>query len=472
MVSIERDGAALFVARITVRLVGFLSVIYFARALGAAALGIYFTFRSVVSVLTLLSYLGLPDATVKRISQAETDDQRAPYLTAALLVAAGTFSVVTAVVVLFGDRLVNYIELGMAVPLVLLLVGLGTCRGILFGALRGEDQISVTAGLETLGTLSRVALSVLFLQMGYGLMGLIYGSAISMVVTAALSFYFVDAGFAIPTPRAVRRLIDFARYTIGMNISHLTYTWADTMVLAFFVSKASVGIYETSWRLTGISLIGAQAIGLTLVPAVTRWHEDGNLAGIERTFATAIGYAIALVLPAVIGVAVLGEELLSVLYGFETGVTVLFVLMVGQLAQAVKYITENVLLGIDRPKEVFRTNVLSVLANVGLNFLLVPSMGMYGAAVATLATASVAVGAQLWYLRQDLSLSVEWRWVAWQVFVALAMGGAITLLEQREFVPQNTVVGVVALVGVGVVIYGCGMLAQRDVRERLRAVLS
>ncbi|KTG09409.1 hypothetical protein AUR64_16665 [Haloprofundus marisrubri] len=461
----------MFAGRITVRLVGFLSVIYFARELGAAALGIYFTFRSVVSVLTLLSYLGLPDATVKRVSQEDDDDARAPYLTAALLVAGGVFTLVTGVVVLFGDQLVSYIELQAAVPLIVLFVALGTSRGILFGALRGEDQISVTAGLETLGTLSRVALSVAFLQWGYGVIGLVYGGAVSMLLTTALAFYFVDAGFAIPTLASVRRLVDFARYTIGMNISHLTYTWADTMVLAFFVSKASVGIYETSWRLTGISLIGAQAIGLTLIPAVTRWHEKGDIAGIERTFAKGVGYAIALVLPAVIGVAVLGEELLSVLYGFETGATVLLVLMVGQLAQAIKYVTENVLVGIDRPKAVFRTNVLSVLANVGLNLLLVPAIGMYGAAVATLTTASIAVAAQLFYLRQDLSLTAEWRWVSWQVVVALTMGVTVYALEQWHHIPQNTVSGVVALVAAGAVIYGCGMLAQRDIRTRVLAVL-
>jgi O-antigen/teichoic acid export membrane protein len=472
LVSVERDGASLFAARITVRLVGFLSVIYFARSLGAAALGIYFTFRSVVSVLTLLSYLGLPDATVKRLSQEETADARAPYLTAALLVAAVTFAIVSAVVVFFGGQLVSYIELEMAVPLVVLFVGLGTSRGILFGALRGEDQISSTAGLETLGTLSRVAFSVLFLHLGYGVIGLVYGGAVSMVLTTLLAFYLVDAGLARPTRRAIRRLVDFARYTVGMNVSHLTYTWADTMVLAFFASKAAVGIYETSWRLTGISLIGAQAIGLTLVPAVTRWHERGDMTGIERTFAKGIGYAIALVLPAVIGVAVLGEELLLVLYGFETGATVLFVLMVGQLAQAVKYITENVLVGIDRPQAVFRTNIVSVVANVGLNFALIPTFGMLGAAAATLTTASVAVAAQLWYLRRELSLTVEWRWVGWQVTVALGMGGLVYLLEQWEHVPQYTVSGVVALVTVGAVVYGCGMLAQRDVRDRLRTVFS
>jgi O-antigen/teichoic acid export membrane protein len=268
----------------------------------------------------------------------------------------------------------------------------------------------------------------------------------------------------------VKHLVDFARYTAGMNVSHLAYTWADTLVLAALATKAAVGVYESSWRLTGITLLGAQAIGIALAPTITRWHENGDMDGIEQAFRQALTYSLMLVIPAVVGVALLGDDLLSTLYQFETGATVLFILTLGQLAQAIKYVTQNVLFGIDRPDIVFRTNVLSLVANLALNVVLVFEFGIYGAAVATLTTATVAMVAQVVLLRRELTLSADWEAIGWQVGAATLMGIVVYALD--GVVPGDTIVGVVTLVGAGAAVYGVAMLAREDVRLRLQSALN
>ncbi|KTG09402.1 hypothetical protein AUR64_16625 [Haloprofundus marisrubri] len=468
MVALERDSIAVFGSRVFTRLLGFLSVIYFARALGAESLGIYFTFQTLVSILTLAASVGLPGATVKRMSQQETADERAPYLTAALLLAVGTFGIVSLAVFVFGARVDSFVDLETAAPLLVLVVGLGACRSILVSALRGEQKVSVSGLLDLFGQVVRLVVSIALIA-EFGVVGLIYGSAVSLALSALVSFWLLDTSLTLPTRGAIEHLVEFARYTAGMNVSHLAYTWADTLVLAALASKAAVGVYESSWRLTGITLLGAQAIGIALAPTITRWHENGDMDGIEQAFRQALTYAVMFVIPAIVGVALLGDDLLSTLYQFETGATVLLILTVGQLAQAVKYVTQNVLFGIDRPDIVFWTNIVSLVANLALNVVLVSEFGIYGAAVATLTTAAVAAVAQIWLLRRELTLSADWGAIGWQVGAALVMGAAIYALDR--VVAGDTIVGVVSLVGAGAVVYGLGMLAREDVRLRLRSAL-
>ena len=465
---IDRASAALFGSRALTEAIGFVSVIYFARELGAAGLGIYFTFTTVVRVFGLFSKFGVPGAVVKRVSQSDSARQQGAYLTGGFALAGTSFALVVALAVVFEARLVAYTDLGAVLPLLALVLAASIGRGLAIAALRGERRVRMTAPIEFLDQIVYVGMSVVLLDQGVGVLSLIYGTVAGSLLAAALAALLSDVRFARPTRTDITHLFGFSKYTAGMNVSNLAYNWADTLVLAAFATKSVIGVYEVTWKLSAVTLLAAQVIGISLAPTVTGWHEAGELERIEAAFTQAVTYALALVVPGLVGVIVVGEEILRALYGYETGAVVLIILMAGQFAQAIKNVTQNTLFGIDRPEKVFWTNALTLGANVGLNLLLVPRHGMVGAAAATLSTAGIAAGSQLFFLRRHLSLTVDWQALGWQCGLALAMGAVLLFLSRT--VRPRTATGVVGLVALGAAIYGAGILANSEIRARLLAV--
>jgi O-antigen/teichoic acid export membrane protein len=469
MAEFDRGSLALFGTRIVSELIGFVSLIYFARTLGATGLGVFFTFQTLVSVLGVFTKLGIPGATVKRISQSESASQRGAYLSAALLLLVPPFLLVTVALFLVEPTVVAYADLAVVVPLLVLVLAVRAGSRLAITALRGERRIATSAGIELLGQIARVGVSVGLLLAGFGVLGLIYGLAAGAVSQAAVGYLVLDTRVARPERADLASLFDFSKYTAGMEVSALAYNWGDTLVLAAFASKAVVGVYETAWKLSVVPLLGAQVVGVALAPNVTRWHEDGDWDRIESAFSEAVTAAVALVIPALVGAALLGEEIIGALYGFGSGGLVFLLLVVGQVPQAVKNVTQNTLFGIDRPAPVFWTNLLTLVGNVVGNLLLIPEYGMFGAAAATAATAMIAAVSQVVVLRRHLRLRVAWDTLGWQVVSAAVMGGA--LVTVRPVVPTDSAVGVVGLVLFGAAVYAVCLLGHAKIRTRVvRAV--
>ena len=467
--SAGRSGVALFLARATVQALGFLGVIYFANALGAAGLGVFFTFQTVVSVLGVAVQVGVPGAVVKRISQADDPAERGAYLTGGLLLTGAAFAVVSVALLGFRGRVGAYVGYPEAAALAVLVLGMKAGTSIAMGTLRGERRVTASAGAELVGQVARLGVSVGLLLAGFGVVGLMYGVAVGTGARAAAAYLASDTRPGRPSRASLRRLWDWSTYTVGMEISTLAYNWADTLVLAAVASKAVVGVYEAAWQLSAVSLLAAQAIGVTLAPNVTRWHEAGEEERVSNALTTGVTFALTPVVPGLVGAVVLGDAVLSALYGFDSGGRVLVLLFAGQIAGAVKNVTQNVLFGVNRPETVFWTNVLSLAGNVGLNLLLIPAYGPAGAAVATASTATIAAVSQIAYLRDSVALRVDWRGLAWQTGAALAMGGVV--LAGASVVPTGSVAGVVGLVVAGVAVFGAGMLANRRFRRRVRTVV-
>jgi O-antigen/teichoic acid export membrane protein len=467
MTEIDRSSLALYAARILISAIGFGSTVYFARELGSAGLGIYFTFETVVNILAVFSRFGVDNAVVKRVSGADSADERSAYLTGAFLLVLAPFVLVTLGIVAFGGPLDDLLEVA-TVPLLILVLAAETAQWMLISALRGERRIVTSAGVELLGEVGRVAVSIGLVLVGLGPLGLIYGLFVGQTLRSILSVGLLETDLRWPSRAALEDVVDFSKYTAGMNVSHLAYSWLDTLLLAVFTTKSMVGVYEAAWKVSAVVMLASSAIGASLAPTVSRWHADGEITKIREAFTEAVTFALVLVVPAVAGVAVIGDSFMHVVYQFDQGGTVLLVLVAGMVLQALKDIVQSTLLGTERQRAVFWTNVAALTANGVLNVKLIPIYGMLGAAVATSLTAGVAALSQLWYLNYHISVSIDANALAWQVAAAGAMGGVVYGLS---LLLPGGLSRLIALVTIGVVVYGLAIAGHDGMRERLLNVV-
>ena len=109
------------------------------------------------------------------------------------------------------------------------------------------------------------------------------------------------------------------------------------------------------------------------------------------------------------------------------------------------------LTALNRPKDAFWITVIAAIANILLDIVLIPIMGITGAAVATLIAMTLNALGALILLSRVISVKFEYEPVKNMLYASGIMG--IFLLFIHFLLPLTHVIAVLAVVIIGAVIY-------------------
>lgn len=451
-----QTSVTFFFSRIVASLLGFGATLYFARELGAEPLGIYSLVLGVVSWLTILGTLGVPAAVSKRVS--EGDEQEA-HVTGGLLLVGLFTAFLLFGVGLFRGQLNAYIGYPAA-KFVALILAVNLVSQVLLSTMQGLHLVEIQGFLSTLRTGLRSGFQIAVLALGGGLVGMFLGYAAGYVVTfligAIIIFRRLDR-LQRPVRSHLRSLVDFAKFAWISDIRSKAFSWLDVVVLGFFVSSSLIGIYTVAWNIAQFLILFSSSISTTIFPEMSQLSTAEDAQATAGLFEQAMLYAGLMLIPGVIGSAVVGERILR-LYGpeFTEGTLVLVILVVANLIQAYQNQIMTTLNAVDRPDLAFRVNALFLIGNLVLNVVLIYFYGWLGAAVATSMSALLSLIAGFVYLRSIITISLPTVEIVKQWSAAVIMGVLVYTLQRAErtanLVNHNAIT-LLALVGTGAIVY-------------------
>jgi O-antigen/teichoic acid export membrane protein len=461
---LPRTALQMFGSKWATSVLVFAGLALFARALGAAALGTFFLFRAVLGMGKVPADLGLQDAAAKRLSEGEPPGE---VLSTAAVLKAVPLALTVVAVFLARGPVESYLGAPVAGRLALAFV-LQQASGLALKVLQGELRVGASAAPR----LARDAVWVLVgaaLVVGFdaGVTGLIDGLLCGYAATLLWAGARCSTPIGRPTGERARSLFAYSRYNAitatGLNL----YGWVDVALLGFFLTQASVGAYEVAWRVGGVVVMLSKAIATAMFPTVSSLSAAGDTDAIEELLPEAILPSLALVVPALFGVALLAPQILTVLFGSEYAVAAaaLVVIVGGKAAVAVRRVLYRTLKAIDRPDRAARATVAGTAANVGLNLLLIPRAGLLGAAAATTLAFALDTVLHARYLSASLALSFPARRVGWCVLASGAMAAALYPLERAFSI--DSMGGLLAVVGFGAAVYGAAVLLNPGLRAAL-----
>jgi O-antigen/teichoic acid export membrane protein len=238
------------------------------------------------------------------------------------------------------------------------------------------------------------------------------------------------------------------------------------------MSNADVGIYRTAFQLTSVATFTTLAFHTVLYPKISNWEAQGQVKEIENSLARACTYSLLLAIPACIGGWILGKSLLYYLYGasFVEGTSALFFLFLVQIVNVFMYLGTMSLAALNRPKDAFWITIISAIANILLDIVLIPIFGITGAAVATLIAMTFNTVGALILLSRVISVKFEYEPVKNIIYASGIMG--IFLLVLHFLLPLTHVAIVFAQViaGAGIYIFVLFKL-NREIHDEIRDLI-
>lgn len=275
----------------------------------------------------------------------------------------------------------------------------------------------------------RVALSIAWLVVDGGLLGLFWVFLATRV--AALAAYLVwlrrmkvverwePVDLAL-LRRTVRLLPSFFVGTVLLAV----FSRVDFLVLSLFEAVESIGYYAVAYRPFEIGIMLLTALLMAFFPGFARAYSRTPQRFAARARNTILGFAAVLAAAGVAGVLV-AHDYVYLLFSkqYPRPVALAQIYMAGLVLAGLDFVFGALLHASDRQQADARAMLLGGMAQIALLAVLVPPLGLYGAAAAKLCATLVQAATKFVFLRRAFGPIVSVSDAA----RALAVGGLLAL---------------------------------------------
>ncbi len=386
-----------FSAHILTAGLGFLSSIIIARFYGAAVLGIVAVIQSVLMLTAMLSVLGtnisilrlIPEHLVKfSASSALKLYRKTQYMAVSGSLITGALLFLSAD--LLADRVFSKPHLATYFTLAAVFVVFRSITLLNTQAVRGLSMARMFALMQVLPQVFTLLLLVLMTVFIDSKSVPIYALLGGFAVTGAVGWFLMESSFKgkmqprdIIQPLPVRSILSISLPMLVTGVLTFIMEEAGVILLGIFRSQAEVGYYAIAVKLAGLTTILLLAVNAMAAPKFSELFHAGNMDALFRVAKKSARLVFWTSTPILIGFALFGRPLLSMLFGasFAVAYPALVLLVLGQFVKAISGSTDF-FMNMTGNQTVFRNIMLcSAILNIGLNLLLIPKVGILGAAL-------------------------------------------------------------------------------------------
>lgn len=365
--------------------------------LGPELLGIYGVVISLVSVIEMIFVKSIQQAVSKLVSEKPMNVKqiRRSALKLQLLLDAVMFAVY-----FFGAEqfalLLSDISLASYIRLASLLFLLHPIFSVFVGCLNGLKKFRLQAKLRAFYAFSKLVLIIGLTYIGFGLFGAITGFVLASFLGLAAGFFLTRKGKTLKQRFDYRRLALFAAPLLIFSVvADLLITVDLFAVKALSLGNANAlsGYYVAASTIAKLFPIFVSTITLVVFPLVSSTTFAGNVKKTRFYIRHAMRYAFLVIAPTAAIFSATSAQLISLVFSNEylPGATALSILTIALSIYAIFLILETVIVSSNRPKPAMAIALLSFIVSLALNFALVPTFSINGAAIATLVTAATGL---------------------------------------------------------------------------------
>jgi|SRR5450759_2217007 len=413
----RRLGLTAVVAPLTA-LSNFILLPILTKNLAIADYGTWALIMVTIGLLPWLVTLGLPAAMTRFLAAAtDKDDIREAFYSMGLIVLL-TSSILSGLLFLFVPQIAASVSHGNTTIAQLLIPNIVLACLILYVLqyFVTFQQIKTYSVLIVFNAYLNTALIAFFILSGYGLQGALIALLIQQLVVFAVMLYLIVAqiGVAIPKFRHVRQYLAFGMPLVPADISAWIVDSSDRYLIAFFLGAAAVGYYSPAYALGGtLSMVAAPLVTL-LLPILSKHYDNNNIADVRTILTYSLKYYEGIALPCVFAVSVLSKPLLLVLTTQQiaaNGYLVTPLVASGAVLIGTGTVVMRVLALTKKTAIVGTIWILSAVLNFGLNLVLIPYLGLLGAALATFLTFLVAFVLITYYSLRQFKFDLNGRFI-------------------------------------------------------------
>jgi len=292
------------------------------------------------------------------------------------------------------------------------------------------------AAISIVRSVSSVGFGLLGIWLGWGGLGLLAAFGLGSLAGIILNL----VGDRTRIARFQRsQFVQLARYGLPLTLAGLSvavYSACDRLIVAYLLGKDAAGIFGVAADLPRQFMVMiASSVAAATVPLVFRSLSDKNTETTRERLTESLELLLVVVAPVAVWLALAADQVAGTLVGvdFRAGVSVLLpTLVLARLFGIANqfYVQISFQLA-ERPFMLAAQSFLTLVISVALMFVLVAGHGLYGAALATLATEAIGFLVAVVLMHRAHPVPFDLHRLAGVAVSAAAMAAAILVARSQ-----------------------------------------
>ncbi len=463
-IDVARNTAFLTTASVGQKIIAFVYFLFLARVMMPEATGQYFLAVSITVIFTVFADMGITPVIIREVakqpSRARDLLSHAISLKIPLIIFSMCGAIFTAMALGYDPLIVKLVALATFV------LALDTTHLLFYGVLRGFQQLRFESLGVCVGQLATGVIGGLILWLHPSLtllvVALISGSTMNVLISSSKVVKLLGARALLPrwqradTKWIIKSAIPFALSSIFVKV----YSYVDSILISKFLDVTAVGIYSVAYRFTYAFQFLPLAFVAALYPGMSAvvGKDEGAL---KRIFLRGMWYVALLCAPLVFGIwAVAPEMVLLVGDGYASAAPVLGVLVFVLIPIFLDFPVGSLLNASGHQSVKTAIMGVTMIINGALNWILIPRLGIIGAAYSALACFSFMLIAGLCFVPRILP-TFRYFVLLKSLFPIFLSGGLMLLVV----VYLKPITGWYAVIPVGAVVYLVSLFLTRAVNR-------
>jgi O-antigen/teichoic acid export membrane protein len=421
--------------------------------------GIWVQITVTIGLIPLVVTLGLPYSMDRFLAARKKKEEIQEGFYSIVFVSLFTSAIASLLLFLLANPLATILFNGyVTISKILCLIIFIECLNVLLlSFFRTFQHIKRYSMFTFIKTWLNVVLVTYFVLSGYGIFGAVIGFLISsiFVVLAMTSLIILEIGIKIPKFTHIKDYLSFSIPTIPGGLSSWIVNSSDRYIIGIFLGASFVGYYSPGYTLGAIISMFMFPFSLMLPAVLSKYYDEDNIDEVKIILKYSLKYFLLLAIPSTFGISFLSKPLLLLLSTPEIssqGYLITPFVALSTLLYGVFVIIAKILYLEKKTKIIGSIWVIAAVLNIGLNLLVLPFIGILGAAITTLISFSIAVLLTIHYSFKCFKFDLGFGFIGKSVLSSIIMSLVIIKLNPIGLLD------IITVIIVSVAVYGLILL--------------
>ena len=428
--------------------------------------GIWVQISVTIGLIPAVATLGLTEAMVRFMAAAKKREEIQEGFYSIAFIVLFVSAITSLLLFLFSEPLAAaLLNNNLIIAKILSLIVFVEClNGLLINFFRTFQQIKIYSIFLFMRTWLNVALVAYFILSGYGIFGAVIGLLISSLVLFLIQAFLIvsEIGITIPKFTHIREYLAFCLPIIPGALSEWVVNSSDRYVIGIFLGTTFVGYYSPGYILGSIIIMLIRPLTFMLPAVLSKYYDENNVEAVKTVLSYSLKYFFLLAIPSAFGLSLLSKPVLMILSTPEIasqGYLITPFVAVSSLLLGAYIVIAQILALEKKTKIAGAIWVMAAILNLGLNIVVVPYIGILGAAITTLIAFALAFILTTYYSFKYFTFDIDFRFILKSIVASIIMSLVIV-----KWAPAG-ILNVLIVIGVCAVVYATILLLLGGIKK-------
>lgn len=436
------------------------------KNLTTAEYGVFVQLSVLIALLTPIATLSLPYAMVRYIS-GEKDKREIQEAVISTSIFVFLVSIILATSIITLSETVFHEYLGEAkdlVKIVALIIPFWCTSQVFLNVFRAYQEVKHYSTFLFFQTYGEVVLIAYFVLSGYGIFGAMFAVFIVRTILLLVVGYLAIEKVGVKKPEftRLRGYLSFGLPLVPVALSYWVVSASDRYIIGYFLGATHVGFYNPGYTLGSAIRLLLGPLVFVLPAVLTQQFEENRTKEVQNILRYSLKYFLLVAIPAVFGLTFLSKQFLTLLSTEEIAINAYVVVPFAAMAMLSfgVYVIFGQILFLEKKTKIYGPIwFICAALNIAFNIILVPLIGILGAAISTLVTYALSTILIGYYALKFFKFEVDTVFILKSIFSSTVISLAIVILN------PTGILHVLGTIGVCIIIYSLILLLTKGFKK-------